>query len=270
MELVSCHTHTFYSGHGSGTVEELVKAAKKAKLSTLAITEHFVLSDVWDKDHDFSLSWEELGQYKADIACAQKEHPDIEIVCGCEVDWLGEGEDRKLSDELWQDFHWILGSVHFLDGWPFDAPDEAQHWEEYGGIDAIWRRYFEEWCIAASSKWPFDVMAHPDLVKKFGFWPSFDPLPLYKEAIEAASSKGRMIELNTSGAYYPCEEMFPALDFLRLAHRANIPCSIGSDAHAPHLVDRGIKEGYRLLYEAGYREIVVPTQSGDRRTITIE
>ena len=38
MELVTMHTHTNYTGHGHGTVAELVDAAAAAKLGAIAVT----------------------------------------------------------------------------------------------------------------------------------------------------------------------------------------------------------------------------------------
>ena len=43
MELVNCHTHTVYSGHGQGSVDQLVGAARQAGITTLAVTEHYPL-----------------------------------------------------------------------------------------------------------------------------------------------------------------------------------------------------------------------------------
>lgn len=270
LELVSCHTHTVYSGHGEGTVEELVAAAEAAGATTLAVTEHFPLSDVWDPHHDTSMSWEEEPSYRAGVAAAAAAHPGIEVVCGCEVDWLGAGEDRALGADAFAPYAWVLGSVHFIDGWAFDDPAIVDSWPEHGSVDDVWRRYFEVWCEAASSPWPFDAMSHPDLVKKFGFRPSFDPAPLYRRAAQAAAAAGRMVEVNTSGAFYPCAEMYPALDLLREFSRAGVECSVGSDAHAPQNVVRGIEDAYRLMREAGYRCVTVPTADGDRRRIPLE
>ena len=119
------------------------------------------------------------------------------------------------------------------------------------------------------SDMPFTAMAHPDLVKKFGYWPSFNPLPLYKEAAEALASTDRMIEINTSGATYACKEMFPAPALLTEFRRAGVPCTIGSDAHKVEHVDRGILEGYKYAYEAGYRELTLVVPGGDRRMLVL-
>lgn len=116
---------------------------------------------------------------------------------------------------------------------------------------------------------PFTVMSHPDLVKKFNRMPSFDPLPLFKGAAEAAAEAQRMVEVNTSGLTYACKEMFPCQDLLREFRRAGVRCTIGADAHQPSKVNQFIEEGYRWMYEAGYREVSVVRPDGDIRTISL-
>ena len=269
MELVTTHTHTYYTGHGQGSVEELVAAAVAAGVTTIAVTEHFPLSKEWDPTNYVSMSTENVPRYLADIDEARARHPEIEIIAGTEFDWLGEDEDRALTDADFAPFALVLGSVHFVDRWPFDDPAVADRWQTMGP-DAIWRRYFEVWCQAVTSDGPFQVMAHPDLAKKFAYYPSFDLQPVYDDAAEACASAGRMIEVNTSGAYYACKEMFPAPAFLRAFCRAGVPCTVGTDAHVPENVARGITDAYRLMYEAGYRVVTVPTATGDRRTIPLE
>lgn len=155
--------------------------------------------------------------------------------------------------------------------WAFDDPAQRGRWEEPGAPDAIWRRYGELWCQAASDKsQPFTVMSHPDLPKKFAYYPTFGLQPFYEEMAEAVASAGRMIEVNTSGAYYACAEMFPAPGLLRAFCRAGVPATVGTDAHTPANVTRDIERGYKALYEAGYRVVTVPTSTKDRRRITIE
>ena len=270
MELVTTHTHTNYTGHGHGTVAELAAAAEAAGVGTLAITEHFPMSAEMDPSNEISMAWDKLPQYLADIAAADAAHPNMQVIAGCEVDWLGDAEDRDLAACDFSPYGIVLGSVHFVDMWAFDDPAEEARWHEVG-VDAVWRRYFEIWCEAASCESaPFTVMAHPDLVKKFGYRPAYDLQATYDACAEAVLSTGRMIELNTSGATYPCAEMFPAPAMLATFRRAGIPCTIGSDAHDPAVVVRNIREGYKVLYDAGYRHITVPTPDGDRRQIPLE
>lgn len=268
MELVNTHTHTNFTGHGEGTVEELVSAAEAAGISTIAVTEHFPLSKTIDPDSYLSMNAERLPAYLEAIEAARRAHPQVEVLTGCEFDWLGANENRAITPADFEPFSVVLGSVHFVDLWAFDNPAERDHWDDVGA-DAIWRRYFDVWCEAVSSDLPFTIMAHPDLAKKFGIYPSFDLAPLYERAAEACAAAGRMVEVNTSGAHYACAEMFPAPALLAAFCRAGVPCTVGTDAHTPANVARGIQDAYRLMAEAGYRTVTVPTADGDRRQIPI-
>ena len=82
----------------------------------------------------------------------------------------------------------VLGSVHFLGDWAFDDP----HTWRSGSLATSTRRGRSTsrlWCDACRTGL-FDVMAHPDLVKKFGHLPSFDPRELYAEAARVAAEAG--------------------------------------------------------------------------------
>ena len=271
MELVNTHCHCVYSGHGPGTIAEYADAAAAAGLTTLAFTEHFPLSAAFDPDEYLSMRPQMVDAYLAEIDEARARHPQIEFVTGTEMDYLGALEDRQLTEEALAPFRFRLLSVHFIDGWAFDDPDQKARWKEPGAPDAIWRRYGELWCAAASDPaQPFDVMAHPDLAKKFAFYPYFELAPYFERMAEAMRAGERMIEVNTSGSYYACEEMFPAPTLLAAFCRAGVPCTVGTDAHTPANVARDIERAYALMYEAGYRVVTVPTASGDRREIPIE
>ena len=269
MIKVNTHSHTTYCGHAENTMADMVAAASQAGLDTFAITEHYPLLPPWDTWGYISLPYWKLDDYLAEIEQQRQLHPEMTILSGAEVDWLGEGENRDLMAQDWSVFDMSLLSVHFVDGWAFDDPAERYRWQTQGP-DACWKRYFEIWIEAVCSDLPCTHMSHPDLVKKFGYWPSFDPLPLYKQAAEACAASGRMIEVNTSGKFYACKEFFPGPDLLREFCRAGVPCTVGTDAHAAVNVDRAIEEAYAYMYEAGYRCVSVPVRGGGIREIPIE
>lgn len=271
MDLVNTHCHTGFCGHAEGSVAAYVSAAKEAGLATLAFTDHFPLSDAFDPDGYLSVPRASMEDYKRDVLAAREENPKMDILFGVEMDYLGEVEDRTFSPEELDGFDVILGSVHFVDRWPFDDPAQRDRWEEPDAADEIWKRYIELWCqAAADAHIRFDVMSHPDLAKKFAYYPSFRLEPLYEQMAEAARAGGRMIEVNTSGSYYACAEPFPAPALLRAFARAGVPCTIGTDAHVPENVARDIARGIRLMKEAGYSCVTVPTSTRDRRSIAID
>ncbi len=271
MELINTHCHSKYCGHGQGELSDYAAAAIEAGLTTLAFTEHYPLSRAFDPDEYLSVTPQNMSLYLSDIDDVRKKFPTLEIITGVEMDYLGDDEDRTITADNLAPYKLILGSVHFVDRWAFDDPDQRDRWDVPGAPDAIWKRYFEIWCRAAADKTqPFDVMSHPDLAKKFNYYPSFDLAPFYEQAAQAAVAGERMIEVNTSGAYYPCAEMYPAYDLLVAFCNAGIECCVGCDSHDPKNVARGIQDAYALMYKAGYRSVCVPTASGDRRSIVLE
>lgn len=271
MELVNTHCHTGYCGHAEGEVSAYARAAADAGLTTLAFTDHYPLTPAFDPEDYLSVPPASMDAYRCAVMKAREEHPQMDILFGVEMDYLGCDEDRTFTEAELEGFDIILGSVHFVDRWPFDDPAQRGRWEEPGAVDAIWRRYVELWCAAAADRsLRFDVMSHPDLAKKFAYLPTFDLSPLYAQMAEAARAGERMIEVNTSGSYYACKEPFPTPALLHEFARAGVPCTVGTDAHVPQNVARDIDLGYRLMKEAGYDHVTVPTSTRERRTITLD
>lgn len=269
-ELVNTHCHTGFCGHAEGDVLEYARVAHDAGLTTLAFTDHFPLSLRFDPVGYLSVPADAMPSYKDAVLQAREEYPDMDVLYGCEMDYLGVLDDRALAPADLDEFDLVLGSVHFVDEWPFDDPAQRDAWDEPDAPERIWRRYVELWCdMAADASMRFDVLSHPDLAKKFAYYPSFDLQPLYDRMAEAARAGGRMIEVNTSGSYYACKEMFPAPGLLAAFCRAGVPATLGTDAHEPRNVTRDIERGYALLREAGYRQLTVPTAARDRRTIEL-
>ncbi|NTU89726.1 MAG: histidinol-phosphatase HisJ family protein [Actinobacteria bacterium] len=267
IELIDCHTHTSYSGHGNGTVHDVVNAALNKGVSTLVLTEHLPMPEGVDPYNSFSMNTSIAEQYKLDVLSARDSHPDITLILGGEADWLGTNE-RFLCDTT-HEYEYLLGSVHFIDGWAFDNPDELAVWDERD-VDEVWTRYFSLWCDAVTSAVPFDCMAHPDLPKKFGHRPSFDTRELFAEVARVAAARQVMVEVNTAGLRRPVKEVYPSQGLLNAFYEAGVDCTFGSDAHAPSEVAFGAKEAYRAMYQAGYRRVTVPLRDKQRRYISLE
>lgn len=266
-ERIDCHTHTVFSGHGKGSVAEVVDAAAELGITTLALTEHLTLSEDIDPDYGESMSPSEATGYRDDVAAVRSEHPEIEVLYGTEIDWLGEAD--PYVEKMAEAYEYRLGSVHLLDGWAFDNPKYIDEWHNRD-VNEVWRRYFEVWCQATLSDYPFSCMAHPDLPKKLGFRPSIDMRELYDAAANAAARKGVMVEVNTSGLRNRAKELYPCNELLRAFHDAGVDCTIGSDAHDPSLVGYGFEEACAAMLQAGYSRISVPRRDGDRRYVSLK
>ena len=137
-------------------------------------------------------------------------------------------------------------------------------WAETDG-EAVWTEYWKTYVEMVESGL-FDILGHPDLVKKFSYAPEGDLDRFYDPVIEAIAANGSVIELNTAGLHKPCAQAYPAPRFLELAASAGIGLVISSDAHAPGELARDFPQARELAKAAGYRE----TQLFNKRTRTSE
>ncbi|MEN1641680.1 PHP domain-containing protein, partial [Pseudomonas aeruginosa] len=81
--MIDSHSHTSYSKHATGTVDELVRASIAAGVTILTITDHAP----FPVDTDNRLLASELDRYFADIERARKIYQgQITILCGLELD----------------------------------------------------------------------------------------------------------------------------------------------------------------------------------------
>lgn len=254
--MIDSHVHNARCGHASGRVGEYVDAARAAGLSIVTFTDHLPMPAGYPQH--YTMRHDELEDYIAEVrgqAALSAAQGGPEVLCGVEADWLpGHVEwTRDLLSGLELDV--VLGSVHFIEDWAFDDPDLI---ERYGAweIDALWDRYFSELASAARSGL-FDVMAHPDLVKKFGFRPESDSEPWFENVAWALAQSGCAVEVSTGGLRKPVGEIYPALGLLKACRRRGVPATTGSDAHAPGEVGYAFDRARTLLREAGYDSLVV-------------
>ncbi|MGE9269389.1 MAG: histidinol-phosphatase [Verrucomicrobiales bacterium] len=243
------HTHTPLCHHAEGTPEAYVDSALAAGLSEFGISDHApALPEPFD---DWRMLEANLPEYYQWIERATA-HADgrIPVRAGLECDWLQGCEPWIESLALRYEWDHLIGSVHYLDGWDFDNPAWLGRWAKTD-VDDAWDRYWKAYTQMAESQL-FDILAHPDLIKKFSYRPAGDLRRFYEPCIDAIARAGGAIELNTAGLHKPCAEAYPSADFLRLAATANIPLVLSSDAHAPSEVARDFAKATRLARAAGY------------------
>ncbi|MCE5203231.1 MAG: histidinol-phosphatase HisJ family protein [Coriobacteriales bacterium] len=260
--MIDLHIHTARCRHGLGTVAEYVDAAREVGATTIAFTEHLPLPDALLRADPAAMGYampaSELPAYVDEVLRAREAAGSTggpEVLLGIEVDLHPGNEDhvRTLVDSY--PFDLVLGSVHYIDGWAFDDPSRT---EGYTGWDIakLWERYFDD-VVRAASTGLADVIAHADLIKKFGYVPHGDLRPFYAEAAEAFAAAGCVVEVNTAGLRKPCAELYPSDAFLRELRKAGVRVTVGSDAHAPCDVCTGYSQAVDALRRAGYESIVV-------------
>ncbi len=283
IELIDFHLHTRYSGHGEGSVDDIAAVAQAKGLAAISFTEHYILPDGIDDEHGFSMSLDTARAYRDEVLAARERYPGLDIVYGTEVDWLGsrawpggvgiipsDNDDKTgYLSAVAGEYEYILGSVHFVDGWAFDNPEYLDEWDRRD-VDAVWLRYFELFCELAASDVGICCLSHPDIVKKFGHRPSFDTRELFEHVAKTVAAHGKMVEVNTAGARKPVGELYPGHQLLSAFCDAGVDCTVGSDAHCAAEVGLGISDAYGLMASVGYSHVAVPCAGGDRRYLSLE
>lgn len=248
--LADYHTHTPLCHHARGTPSEYVQAALGAGLDEFGFADHNPMPEPFD---DWRMALEDLPRYIEMVEEARAAFPQIPVRIGLECDFIPgkEGWIEKLA--AMGDWDYLIGSVHYIaPGWAVDDPKHLSRFQDLP-VAQIWQMYWEafEQCIRSRL---FDFVAHPDLVKKFGFRPEGSLQRYYERSIGALAETGTAIEINTAGLRKEVHEIYPALEFLEMAHSAGVPLLINSDAHAPEEVGADFNLAADLARKAGYRE----------------
>ncbi len=250
--FIDHHLHTSRCGHAEGRPEDYARAAEEKGLAGIGFSDHFPLLHM--RDATLTMGIEELPSYVREVRELGDAFPGLCVRLGIEVDYLPETVDRLAEHLGAHPFDYVMGSVHFIDGWGFDDPRNLPGYE---GRDLfyLWERYFELLGDAAESGL-FDLLAHPDLIKKFGFRPRSDVTPLYERCLDRVAAAGVAVEVSTAGLRKPVGEIYPGEDFLRMCLERGIRVALGSDAHSPDEVGYRFHEALELLRRVGYQETV--------------
>lgn len=251
--LTSYHNHTTWSD-GAPTVAAQLHAARAAGLDELGIADHLVLSP-GGEEVEWSMPPALLGDYVLELRSAAAEVRGVTLRLGVEADYFPETVDtlrERLAPYPW-DF--VIGSVHYVDGFPVD--ENARLWDALTPAerDTVWRGYWTRVREMAESR-VFDFAAHLDLPKKFGHRPSVDLTAEIGAALDALAHAGMALEINTAGWSLPAGEAYPSVAILREARRRGIPLLINADAHFPEFLTRDFDRARALAGEAGFSELV--------------
>lgn len=269
MTITDYHTHTFRCGHAVGSMRDYVEAAMRAGVTDVGLTDHLWLYFVppAERDPRWAMTEEQFDTHYAEMLTVREEYRGrIDVRVSVEADFVA-GHEEELQAVLGRyEFDYVLGSVHFMDGWLIDDPDQAHRYREER-VAEIYRRYFAN-IRRALRLGCFDVLAHFDLPKKFGFLPEEDLTAVVAETLDLAKEKNVAIEVSTGGLRKPIGEIYPAPAILHEMRKRDIPIVLSSDAHAPEEIAFDFAKGVALAREYGYDELVI-FESRERRAVPL-
>lgn len=250
LPKVDYHMHTPLCGHAVGEPEAYVKQAIAVGLAEVGFSDHAPL--VTGEDPRYTMKFSEQSLYHEMIHRVREKFQDFTIKLGIEADFV-PGYESKTKDILSAyPYDFVIGSIHFINNWAFDDPDQTIRWKDKN-IDQVYRDYYKLLRQSAESRL-FDIMGHVDLVKKFGHRPIADLSDEVEETARVFKSCAVTIEVNTSGLRKPVKEIYPSLDVLKIYQKVGVPITFSSDSHDPQDVGRDYDKAKDLALAAGYRE----------------
>ena len=246
------HLHSRCSFDAEYPLTEMCRAAKKAGITELCLTDHCDLVDEKGKPND-DFDWDAENR---ELLAARQCYPELTIRMGVELGQAilrPEAAEKILSEP---DIDFVLGSMH-------DSPQ---------GIDYYWIEYTSrEQCLSLIEEYLqallklsktdyFDSLAHLTYPLRYmrdraGFPVDFRSQDdLVQEILKTLVERGKALELNTSGFGSASGEPLPPEYIVkRYRQLGGELITIGTDAHEPKNIAAGLEQGMELLRRCGFR-----------------
>jgi histidinol-phosphatase (PHP family) len=254
---LDAHLHTELSHDAHVPIDVYAALALERGVGELAVTDHLDFGPGWPSS---ASQYARRERYVRDAAERWAAH-DLVIHFGVEITYRRVDEPairEHLADSA---YDYTIGSVHVGPDSPY-RPAHLDAWLAGRDLAEVVAPYYEE-VVAAARSGLFDTLGHLDFVKRY-LAPRIAPATLaaapelLEPVLAAVVEAGAALEVNTSGLRQPPAETYPAAwavaRFRELGGRRVVT---GSDAHRAEVFGHGLADGYRLLAEAGFDEVVL-------------
>ena len=271
--MLDLHVHVWPHQPGTPTptfqqLEQYCEAAEAKGISQIAITEHShrftrILNDVvphWKRAttgvvaeataHILEVEGgADLDAYVSALDDAQR--AGLPILIGLEVDYLPGA--MPAMDEVLGDYPFdvLLGSVHWLDEWLFDAYGTeafAAEWD-VRDIDEVFSQYVDS-VLDLAATGVVDVLAHLDVIKVAGH----KATRLFEHEsrlVEGLSNTNLAIEFSSAGLRKPVADTYPGMTLLNALLKDGKPLTTASDAHSAEQIGFGFDRLEQILEARG-------------------
>ena len=242
------HQHTTWCD-GHDDAETMIRAAIDRGFDEIGFSSHARLPDI----EEGNLTPESAVRYAAEIrSLAAKYASRISIRLGVEADYIPHDTTPEKARYASLGLDYLIGSIHWVvapDGAhvPVDWSPERlvaglkDHFND--DVEAYVRTYFAA-TREMVAKFDFDILGHPDLIRKFnGRLHYFDETASwYREELrltaDAIAASGKIVEINTGAiARGWMNDAYPSPEFRALLRARGVPFILSSDAHAATAID---------------------------------
>ena len=260
------HVHTKYCNHAKGNMEDYVKYAIKKNLSEMGFSCH-IPREFYPKELPtffLAMSMNDLKKrYFPEIFRLQvKYKKDIVIKTALEIDYFEQIQEpvNEFIDEFSDKLDYIIGSIHVLytkgSHWGVDEKHCKANFDKFG-VDAVYDQYLDA-ILDMIHTGRYDIIAHLDLPKKYGFRPRNQEH--YKARIgivlDEVMKQGMSAEVSTGGLRKLCSEIYPEDRIVKMMVERGIPLITSSDSHKPEEVAYDFTKLYTYLKNLGVTQLV--------------
>lgn len=214
--MYNLHTHSFYCGHGSGTIAEYAKEAERLGFSVLGFSEHCPFSDNFLSSS--RMPYSDMVHYERDVRSLDCPFP---VILGYEVDYFKSR--HGYYEEIRERADYLIGGTHYI-----FRPDGTMVSVFDRNLPSSDLKLYADSTIAAMASGLFSFYAHPDVFlssRVFGK----EEKAVSMAILDAAMDLGIPLELNGNG--YLRHRGYPSVEFWTLAAERGIPAIVSSDAH---------------------------------------
>ncbi len=270
MTIARVSVHGGHSGqfcnHAGDTLEAVIQAYIASGFVWVGITEHMPpTADVYlyPEEQQAGLTaeamMERFDQYIQEARRLKRFYADqIEILVGFETEDTPGAIDmaRKLIDRYAPDY--IVGSVHHIDGIPFDYNEAAYQSAvtAAGDVEALYCRYFDRQHDLIQALTP-QVVGHFDLIRIFDSayrrtlrYPSVQER--IKRNLALIQSLDLILDFNVAAIKKGAFEPYVSRTILNEVRRMNLAIVPGDDSHGVAQVGLHLDEGMQILKQMGF------------------
>ncbi|MBP1948512.1 histidinol-phosphatase HisJ family protein [Virgibacillus litoralis] len=244
------HVHSDFSADSTTPMEKTIEKAIELGLEEICFTDHID----YDYPDDSIVFYFDLEQYDEKIKELKAVYADsISIKKGVEIGiqpHLVKRYNDLLADRM---FDFIICSMHTSE----QKDLHSGRFFNNRSVDDSYLAYYEDLLYCVKNFNQYNVLGHIDLVKRYAKQNStHDFHDILQQIFKEIVSKGKGIELNTSGIRYGLKNGMPSSDILRLYKECGGEIlTLGSDSHVESTLAYDFKESLDMLKGLGFNYI---------------
>ena len=260
MRYADNHIHSLCSDDGHNTMLEMALASYDRGIRYLCFTDHCDMDShaTGEPDPECFSGREQMNCLFAEALAGIP--GDMELRLGLELGEANHNVELASVIASSPELDCVLGSLHNLRG-RMDFYDMEYHGEEF--CEKLLDDYADE-LLEISRLDCFDVMAHIGYavryVHKAGFTARLN-MSTHRDKLESLLrglvERGKGLEINCAGIWKPAlGGPVPELDVLRRYRELGGEIiTVGSDAHRVSQAGGGVREGFDILRDLGYKYV---------------